>query len=174
MTRSPQDDDDARWMAVALRLGLRNRGRTWPNPAVGCVLVRDGLVVGRGWTASGGRPHAETEALARGAPLAAQGVEVVVIAAGADGHVDVRAAMQALGARGLTAVLVEGGAGIAAVLLDADLGDRRYLVQAGLVLGAAGVGAVGPMGIGALALAPRFRHITDHACGDDRLQLWAR
>jgi diaminohydroxyphosphoribosylaminopyrimidine deaminase/5-amino-6-(5-phosphoribosylamino)uracil reductase len=37
----------------------------WPNPAVGCVLVKDGIVVGRGWTQQGGRPHAETEALAR-------------------------------------------------------------------------------------------------------------
>jgi diaminohydroxyphosphoribosylaminopyrimidine deaminase/5-amino-6-(5-phosphoribosylamino)uracil reductase len=37
----------------------------WPNPAVGCVLVRDGVVVGRGWTQPGGRPHAETEAIAR-------------------------------------------------------------------------------------------------------------
>ena len=37
----------------------------WPNPAVGCVLVNDGRVVGRGWTQPGGRPHAETEALAR-------------------------------------------------------------------------------------------------------------
>src|SRR5262249_56234619 len=40
-------------------------GRVWANPAVGCVLVRDGWVVGRGWTQPGGRPHAETEALGR-------------------------------------------------------------------------------------------------------------
>lgn len=50
-------------MAMALALGRRGQGRTWPNPAVGCVLVRDGLVVGRGWTADGGRPHAEPQAL---------------------------------------------------------------------------------------------------------------
>ena len=38
-------------------------GRVWPNPAVGCVIVQDGRVVGRGWTQPGGRPHAETHAL---------------------------------------------------------------------------------------------------------------
>lgn len=51
-------------MAHALALGRRGLGTVWPNPAVGCVIVRDGLVVGRGWTRPGGRPHAETEALA--------------------------------------------------------------------------------------------------------------
>jgi diaminohydroxyphosphoribosylaminopyrimidine deaminase/5-amino-6-(5-phosphoribosylamino)uracil reductase len=52
-------------MALALSLGARGQGATWPNPAVGCVIVRDGRIVGRGWTAAGGRPHAETVALAR-------------------------------------------------------------------------------------------------------------
>ncbi len=50
-------------MRVALGLARRNLGQVWPNPAVGCVLVRDGRVVGRGWTRPGGRPHAETVAL---------------------------------------------------------------------------------------------------------------
>ena len=54
---------DDRWMALALTLGRRGLGRVWPNPAVGCVIVRDGRVLGRGWTADGGRPHAETQAL---------------------------------------------------------------------------------------------------------------
>jgi len=52
-------------MAAALALARRAEGRVHPNPAVGCVLVRDGRVVGRGWTQPGGRPHAETEALRR-------------------------------------------------------------------------------------------------------------
>ncbi|MDR6788777.1 diaminohydroxyphosphoribosylaminopyrimidine deaminase/5-amino-6-(5-phosphoribosylamino)uracil reductase [Sphingomonas sp. BE138] len=56
--------DDARWMAAALALASRTRGRTTPNPNVGCVIVRDGRVVGRGWTHAGGRPHAEAMALA--------------------------------------------------------------------------------------------------------------
>ncbi|WP_137862913.1 MULTISPECIES: bifunctional diaminohydroxyphosphoribosylaminopyrimidine deaminase/5-amino-6-(5-phosphoribosylamino)uracil reductase RibD [unclassified Sphingomonas] len=52
-------------MGAALALAERGRGRTAPNPNVGCVLVRDGKVVGRGWTQPGGRPHAEAMALAQ-------------------------------------------------------------------------------------------------------------
>jgi diaminohydroxyphosphoribosylaminopyrimidine deaminase / 5-amino-6-(5-phosphoribosylamino)uracil reductase len=52
-------------MALALTLGRRELGRTWPNPAVGAVVAKDGVILGRGWTQPGGRPHAETEALAR-------------------------------------------------------------------------------------------------------------
>ena len=55
--------DDRRWMTAALALGERGRGRTAPNPNVGCVLVKDGRVVGHGWTQPGGRPHAEGMAL---------------------------------------------------------------------------------------------------------------
>lgn len=51
-------------MRGALALARRALGTTWPNPAVGCVLVRNGVVIGRGATAVGGRPHAETVALA--------------------------------------------------------------------------------------------------------------
>ena len=52
-------------MALALSLGRRGQGRVWPNPAVGCVIVKDGTIVARGWTQPGGRPHAETVALAQ-------------------------------------------------------------------------------------------------------------
>jgi len=52
-------------MVAAIALSERGRGRTAPNPNVGCVLVRDGRVVGRGWTQPGGRPHAEAMALAQ-------------------------------------------------------------------------------------------------------------
>src|SRR5436190_20117694 len=52
-------------MRGALALARRGLGQVWPNPAVGCVIVKEGRVVGRGWTRPGGRPHAETEALAR-------------------------------------------------------------------------------------------------------------
>jgi diaminohydroxyphosphoribosylaminopyrimidine deaminase / 5-amino-6-(5-phosphoribosylamino)uracil reductase len=54
---------DQRWMDYALRLGRRALGTTAENPPVGCVVVRDGKVLGVGWTQPGGRPHAETEAL---------------------------------------------------------------------------------------------------------------
>ena len=56
---------DARFMALALALGRRGLGRTWPNPAVGAVIVKGGIIAGRGWTQPGGRPHAEIEALRR-------------------------------------------------------------------------------------------------------------
>ncbi|MFT8244436.1 bifunctional diaminohydroxyphosphoribosylaminopyrimidine deaminase/5-amino-6-(5-phosphoribosylamino)uracil reductase RibD [Roseomonas sp. BN140053] len=69
--------DDEAHMRAALALAARGLGNTWPNPNVGCVLVRDGRVVGRGWTAPGGRPHAETQALAR-AGEAARGATAYV------------------------------------------------------------------------------------------------
>jgi len=58
-------DLDNRFMALALNLGRRGLGNAWPNPAVGAVVVKDGVVIGRGWTQPGGRPHAEVEALRR-------------------------------------------------------------------------------------------------------------
>lgn len=57
-------------MAHALRLAARGLGNVWPNPAVGCVLVREGRIVGRGWTQPGGRPHAERRALDQAGDLA--------------------------------------------------------------------------------------------------------
>jgi diaminohydroxyphosphoribosylaminopyrimidine deaminase / 5-amino-6-(5-phosphoribosylamino)uracil reductase len=56
---------DARWLATAARLALRGRPASRPNPAVGAILVKDGIVIGRGWTQPGGRPHAEAIALGR-------------------------------------------------------------------------------------------------------------
>jgi diaminohydroxyphosphoribosylaminopyrimidine deaminase/5-amino-6-(5-phosphoribosylamino)uracil reductase len=64
-------------MRAALALARRGLGNVWPNPAVGCVIVKDGVVVGRGWTQPGGRPHAETEALGR-AGEAARGATAYV------------------------------------------------------------------------------------------------
>ncbi len=60
---APSPQDDQRWMRAALALARRGEGRTCPNPAVGCVIVRNGCLMGRGWTRPGGRPHAETVAL---------------------------------------------------------------------------------------------------------------
>ena len=64
-------------MTAALGLARRGLGTVWPNPAVGCILVREGRVVGRGWTQPGGRPHAESEALRR-AGAAASGAAAYV------------------------------------------------------------------------------------------------
>jgi diaminohydroxyphosphoribosylaminopyrimidine deaminase/5-amino-6-(5-phosphoribosylamino)uracil reductase len=64
-------------MRAALALARRSLGRTWPNPAVGCVIVKDGRVIARGRTRDGGRPHAEVDALAQ-AGDAARGATVYV------------------------------------------------------------------------------------------------
>src|SRR5579871_3802954 len=68
---------DRRFMQLALALGRRGLGRTHPNPAVGAVVVKDGVIVGRGWTQPGGRPHAEPVALAQ-AGEAARGATLYV------------------------------------------------------------------------------------------------
>jgi diaminohydroxyphosphoribosylaminopyrimidine deaminase/5-amino-6-(5-phosphoribosylamino)uracil reductase len=68
---------DRRFMQLALTLGRRGLGRTWPNPAVGAVVVKDGIIIGRGWTQPGGRPHAEPVAL-REAGEAARGATLYV------------------------------------------------------------------------------------------------
>jgi diaminohydroxyphosphoribosylaminopyrimidine deaminase / 5-amino-6-(5-phosphoribosylamino)uracil reductase len=70
-------DNDARFMQLALTLGRRGLGNTWPNPAVGAVMVKDGIIIARGWTQNGGRPHAEAEALRR-AKKEAQGATLYV------------------------------------------------------------------------------------------------
>lgn len=69
--------NDERFMRLALALGRRNLGHTWPNPAVGAVIVKDGVILARGWTQDGGRPHAEIEALRR-AKKTAQGATMYV------------------------------------------------------------------------------------------------
>src|SRR5262245_47973408 len=80
-TQAVNRANDERHMALALALGRRGLGRTWPNPAVGAVIVagtgQGPLIVGRGWTQAGGRPHAETEALRR-AGAAARGATLYV------------------------------------------------------------------------------------------------
>jgi diaminohydroxyphosphoribosylaminopyrimidine deaminase/5-amino-6-(5-phosphoribosylamino)uracil reductase len=65
MNAPADSSDDARYMQLALSLGRRGLGNTWPNPAVGAVIVKDGVIVGRGWTQAGGRPHAEIVALSQ-------------------------------------------------------------------------------------------------------------
>src|SRR3954451_23271273 len=76
--RAHDPSRDAYFMDMAIALGRRGLGRTWPNPAVGAIVVRDdGFMAGRGWTQAGGRPHAETEALRR-AGMATHGATLYV------------------------------------------------------------------------------------------------
>ncbi|MFZ1892488.1 MAG: bifunctional diaminohydroxyphosphoribosylaminopyrimidine deaminase/5-amino-6-(5-phosphoribosylamino)uracil reductase RibD, partial [Rhodoplanes sp.] len=81
MKNFDQPAADRRFMALALALGRRGLGNVWPNPAVGAVVVREegeaSVIIGRGWTQPGGRPHAETEALRR-AGAAARGATLYV------------------------------------------------------------------------------------------------
>jgi diaminohydroxyphosphoribosylaminopyrimidine deaminase / 5-amino-6-(5-phosphoribosylamino)uracil reductase len=66
-----------RYMAAAISLSMRSRGASYPNPNVGCLIVNDGRIVGRGWTQPGGRPHAEAMALAQ-AGTQAQGATAYI------------------------------------------------------------------------------------------------
>src|ERR1700756_2242303 len=77
MTPAMTSAQDARFMALALALGRRGLGGPWPTRAVGAVVARDSVIVGRGWPQPGGRPHAETEALRR-AGAAARGATLYV------------------------------------------------------------------------------------------------
>lgn len=197
-------------MAHALGLARRGLGRVWPNPAVGCVLVGGGRVVGRGFTQPGGRPHAETVALAaagqaaRGLDLdpggnlgrsarevpvwlvhghaapagaraawAATGARLIEVAE-ASGALDPGAILAALGAAGLTRVFCEGGGQFAAALLAAGLVDEIALFTAGVALGADARPALGALGLGALAAAPRFRLGGVEQIGADTLSFWWR
>jgi diaminohydroxyphosphoribosylaminopyrimidine deaminase/5-amino-6-(5-phosphoribosylamino)uracil reductase len=72
-------DDDAAFMRRAISLALTRLGRTRPNPTVGCVLVREGRVVGEAATGEGGRPHAEEAALAIAGPQARGAVAYVTL-----------------------------------------------------------------------------------------------
>jgi diaminohydroxyphosphoribosylaminopyrimidine deaminase/5-amino-6-(5-phosphoribosylamino)uracil reductase len=99
---------DQRYMNLALQLGRRGMGRVWPNPAVGCVIVNDGVIVGRGWTQDGGRPHAETVALAQ-AGARARGASVYVTLEPCAHHGKTPPCSDALVAAGVARVVVAMG-----------------------------------------------------------------
>lgn len=112
---TPTDPAGLRHMRTALALARRGVGRTAPNPAVGCVLVRPdvkgrggGQVVGRGWTQPGGRPHAETEALARAGDLA-KGATAYVSLEPCAHHGETGPCAAALAAAGVARVVVACG-----------------------------------------------------------------
>ena len=74
-----QASADRGFMQTALALASRGLGNSAPNPAVGCVLVKDGSIIGRGWTQPGGRPHAETDALKRAGNAAKEATAYVTL-----------------------------------------------------------------------------------------------
>lgn len=99
---------DPSHMRAALALARRGLGTTWPNPSVGCVIVRQGRVVGRGLTQPGGRPHAETQALAM-AGEAARGADAYVTLEPCNHTGQTPPCTEALIAAGIARVVVAGG-----------------------------------------------------------------
>ena len=114
-------------MSLALMLGRQGQGRTWPNPSVGCVIVKDGRIVGRARTADGGRPHAETQALVQ-AGDAARGATVYVSLEPCAHHGETPPCADALAS-----------AGVARVVAPMADSDARVAGQGFAILQAAGI-----------------------------------
>jgi len=106
--------------------------------------------------------------------LRAKGIDVIEVASNEQGRVDARAAAQALGARRLTRVLIEGGGEVAATFLRVDLVDRITSYRAGLLLGADSRSAVGPLALQKLGFAPRFTLASTRIVAGDTLETWHR
>jgi diaminohydroxyphosphoribosylaminopyrimidine deaminase / 5-amino-6-(5-phosphoribosylamino)uracil reductase len=119
--------DHTKHMAHALSLGQRGLGRTWPNPAVGCIIVQGSRIVGRGWTQPGGRPHAEVMALQQ-AGQAARGATAYVTLEPCAHHGQTPPCANALIAAGITHVVT--------ALTDPD---PRVSGQGHAILRAAGI-----------------------------------
>lgn len=134
--------DDA-YMAAALALGRRNMGCTAPNPAVGALVVKDGVIVARGWTAEGGRPHAEAIALAA-AGEAAHGATLYVTLEPCSHH-------------GATPPCVDAiiAAGVARVVTAMEDPDPRVAGRGHEILRKAGIEVV----VGPEAAAARCEHL---------------
>jgi diaminohydroxyphosphoribosylaminopyrimidine deaminase/5-amino-6-(5-phosphoribosylamino)uracil reductase len=106
---------------------------------------------------------------ARRAKFLASRVTLINVDPDSEGQVDLAAALRALGERGITRLLVEGGAGLAAAFLRAGLVDRVVWVHAPLAIGGEGIPAIAKLGLSALANAPAFERLSTEAVGDDVL-----
>ena len=111
---------------------------------------------------------------ARLAALAGCGVEVIEIARGREGRIDLAAAMRLLGDRGLTRLLVEAGGHLAAALLRARLVDRLAWFRAPIMLGGDGLPAAMAFGVDRLEDAPRWRRLSVAGFGDDMIEILER
>jgi len=120
-------DEDQRWMRAALLQARYALGRTAPNPPVGCVLVKDGVLIGNGHTQDGGRPHAETEAIAD-AGSAARGATAFVTLEPCAHHGETPPCAEAL---------VD--AGVARVVIACGDPDKRVAGQGVSILTKAGI-----------------------------------
>jgi diaminohydroxyphosphoribosylaminopyrimidine deaminase/5-amino-6-(5-phosphoribosylamino)uracil reductase len=115
-----------------------------------------------------GAPRARLQAFADA------GVDVIEVPDGGDHVLDLAAAMRALGSRGLTRVMVEGGGRLAAALMAADLVDRVEWFRAPVAIGGDGVPALAGWGLERLADARRFRRTGQSAAGDDAAETYVR
>lgn len=101
-----------------------------------------------------------------------RGARLIECPAGADGHIDPEAALRILAQQGLTRILCEGGATLAASLVHAGLADEMAVFHAGRLIGSDGIPAIGALGLDELAKAPVFRLRETRAIGPDTLSLW--
>ena len=122
---------DADWLDAAAALALRGRPLSRPNPAVGALIVREGRVIGRGWTRAGGRPHAEAEALAQAGGAAR----------GATAYVTLEPCAHT-SARGPACAHLLREAGLARVVIGCTDPDPRTAEAGIAMLQAAGIDAV--------------------------------
>jgi diaminohydroxyphosphoribosylaminopyrimidine deaminase/5-amino-6-(5-phosphoribosylamino)uracil reductase len=106
--------------------------------------------------------------------LRSLGVEVIEVAAGANGRIDVAAAAGELGKRQVSRVLIEGGGEVASAFLNANLVDRVSLYRAGKFLGGDSRTAVGALGLQKVDFAPRFSLVSQRMVGADTLETWHR
>jgi diaminohydroxyphosphoribosylaminopyrimidine deaminase/5-amino-6-(5-phosphoribosylamino)uracil reductase len=136
-------DEDERWMAAALSFGRRGLGLTAPNPSVGALLVKDGIVVGRGVTQANGRPHAEQRALVE-AGAAARGATLYVTLEPCSHHGETPPCVDA--------IIV---AGVERVVSAMEDPDPRVAGRGHLVLREAGIEVV----VGPAAKAARRDHL---------------
>lgn len=102
------------------------------------------------------------------------GLEVIELPGDGDNPLDVSAMMQALGARGVTRLLVEGGGAVIAALLQHDLIDRLVWFRAGLAIGGDGVPAIGGLGLQRVVDAPGFLRMEAMPVGADMMECYAR
>jgi diaminohydroxyphosphoribosylaminopyrimidine deaminase / 5-amino-6-(5-phosphoribosylamino)uracil reductase len=124
---SAEADEDTRFMATALDYAQRGWGQVAPNPAVGALLVKDGIIIGRGHTQPGGRPHAETIALQQ-AGAAAAGATLYVTLEPCSHHGKTPPCAEAIIA-----------AGVARVVSAVEDPDRRVAGRGHAMLVAAGI-----------------------------------
>ncbi len=163
--------DDPMLDVRGLGLAARSPVRVVVDPALG-LPARSRLV------ASARRVpvwllHGAGAERSRAVALEAAGAQLLPVRA-TDRGIDLEAALGRLAEEGITRLLVEGGGRLSAGLLAAGLVDEIALFQAGTAIGGDGVAAVGPMGLGQLADAPRFERTEHGPIGPDTLTVWRR